>query len=89
MEPLFVKIHASLGYGDEPWKITSRTSVEYDLYNPTTKRRVHLYRGHTYEDFETKRLGFEHRRDTAGTLGNRLKQAKSSKNRFTLLSVVI
>lgn len=74
MTPLFVKVASSRSLPIGPWKVLSRDNVHYTLQHPVSKEKVHLYIAHTHEDFETKRLGFEARKELADTLGNRLKR---------------
>lgn len=68
----FVKVASSRGLPVGPWKVLARDNVHYALQHPVSKEKLHVYFGHTYEDFETKRLGFEARKASADTLGNRL-----------------
>lgn len=75
MNPIFVKTHPHHGKPGV-WKITGRDNAHYTLRHLASGEKTHLYIGHTFEDFETKRLGFEERKKLADTLGNRLKKRK-------------
>lgn len=76
MSPLFVKVASSRGLPVGPWKVLGRDGPHYTLQHPTSKEKVHIYIAHTHEDFETKRLGFQARKELADTLSNRLKKGR-------------
>lgn len=79
MEPLFVKVDPTIG-APGLWKILHKDAQHYSLRHVATGAKLHLYIGHTRQDMETKRAGFEARRALADTLGNRIaKKARKTK----------
>lgn len=75
MLPLFVKVDPTIGR-EGLWKVLSTDGPHYFLKHVVTDERMQLYIGHTRQDMETQRAGFEARKARADTLGNRLKRRK-------------
>lgn len=65
----YVKIHTSRGYGSALHEVRSAVGDEYVLRSIETGESFSLYRAHTYEDDETRRVSREHKVAVAEAIG--------------------
>jgi len=71
---IVVKIHKDRGYGDGMFLVVREDHREYVLKPIGGGAQFNLYKAHTYQDLETKRVGFEMRKARAQKIGRQAKR---------------